>query len=170
MTEVRSAEAMTHEPVGSPEDEAMSLRLHRFSSWVSLALILVCNGILALGVWGSGVNLDRIIRLPDVFNPIGDVCLRFVWHNVAGAKEPVRLCNEWIQLSDPSGEPHRLQTETAVVQAADGRLYFDHGARMGYQAFVLTAFVGGVIAGGVATKRWLIGRYRTRLGLAESKA
>jgi hypothetical protein len=170
MTDVRRAGATTHEPVDSPDDEATSRRLHRFSSWVSLALILLCNGVLALGVWGSGVNLDRIIRLPEVFNPLSDVCLRFGWHNVAGAKDPVRLCNEWIQLSDPSGESHTLKTETTVVQGADGRLYFDHGARMGYQAFVLAAFVGGVIAGGVAAKRWLIGRYRARLGLAGSKA
>ena len=169
MTEAQSAESTIQQPAGSEEDQA-SRRLHRFSTWVSLALILLCNGVLALGVWGSGVNLDRIVRFPEVFNPSGDVCLRFGWHKVAGAKEPVRLCNEWIQLSDPSGEPHTLQTETTVVQAVDGWLYFDHGARMGYQSVLLAAFVAGVIAGGMATKRWLIGRYRMRLGLAGSKA
>jgi hypothetical protein len=147
-------------------DEGRRTRLRRYSLVVTGLLILACNGIVALTVWGMGINLNRLVRLPEIFNPANDVCLRFGWHDVKGTAEPVRLCNEWIRLSDPTGESHRLQQETHVVQGADGKLYFDHGARMGYQAFGLFAWVMAVVAAGVVVQRRLIARYRLRLGLA----
>ncbi len=148
-------------------DEGRRTKLQRYS-WVVTGLLSLTGGaVVALTVWGTGIKVNQLVRLPEIFNPSSDVCLRFGWHDVKGAAEPVRLCNEWIQLSDPTGEPHRLQQETHVVQGADGKLYFDHGTRMGYQAFGLGAWVMVIMAGGVAMKRRLIARYRLRLGLAE---
>jgi hypothetical protein len=77
----------------------------------------------------------------------------------------VQLCHEWINLSDPSGKTHIFHKETKVVRGGDGKLYFDHGAQVDYRLFLLAAFVATVIALGVATKRRLIARYRTRLDM-----
>ena len=161
---------MSERPGLSPERREMEVdhlaRLRRYQLGVTLALILAGNGILALTVWGTGVDLDRLIRFPDVFNPVTDICLRFGWHDVSGASEPVRLCNEWIQLADAGGETHKWQKDTHVVRGADGILYFDHGTRMGWPAFGLFAWVVTVIVAGLAVKRRLMARYRVRLGSA----
>src|SRR5438034_10730840 len=62
--------------------------LRRYTLIVTVTLILTCNAILLLGIWGSGVNLDSIFRTPDIFNPSKDVCLRLSWHKVAGIAQP----------------------------------------------------------------------------------
>lgn len=153
-----------HQPNSEAEADKAG-RLRRYSYGVSAALIVVCNAIFLAGLWGSGVNLDALIKTPDVFDPVQDICLRFTWHRVVGAEEPVRLCNEWINLSDASGETHRFQKDTKVVRGGDGKLYFDHGAQVDDRLFLLAAFVAAVIALGVAAKRRLIARYRMRLDM-----
>jgi hypothetical protein len=126
-------------------------------------MIVLCNVIFLFVLWGSGVNLDSLIRTPDLFDPTQDVCLRLGWHKVTGAADPVELCNEWINLSDPSGETHRFQTDTKVVRGTDGKLYFDHPARVDYRLFLLGTFVVVVIVLGMLLKRYLIARYRVWL-------
>ncbi|MBM4134150.1 MAG: hypothetical protein FJ245_10310 [Nitrospira sp.] len=149
-----------------PDTDADKARkLRRYSHGVSAALIVACNAVFLAGLWGSGVNLDALIRTPDVFDSTKDVCLRFTWHRVIGADEPIQLCHEWIDLSDPSGETHIFHKETKVVRGGDGKLYFDHGAQVDYRLFLLAAFVALVIALGVTAKRRLIARYRMRLDM-----
>lgn len=158
---------MQSQPAQPPEpaDNDTARKLRRYSYGVSAALIVVCNAVFLAGLWGSGINLDALIRTPDVFDTTKDVCLRFTWHRVIGANEPVQLCNEWINLSDPSGETHKFQPDTKIVRGGDGKLYFDHGAQVDYRLFLLAAFVALVIGLGVATKRYLIARYRMRLDM-----
>lgn len=91
-------------------------RLRRYSVLVTTALILVCNALLLLGIWGSDVNLEALFRVPEVFNPSRDICLRRSWHKVAGVEQPVQLCYEWINLSDPTGETHTFQDDAEVVR------------------------------------------------------
>jgi len=138
-------------------------RLRRYTHRVTAALILLCNAVLLVGVWVSGVNLDTLFTTPDRFNPNKDICVRQSWHKVAGLERPVQLCFEWINLADPSGETHKFQAETQVVKGADGKLYYDDGMRMDYRVFLLGAFVAVVVALGLALKRYLIARYRERL-------
>ena len=86
---------------------------------VSMAvMIAACNLLILLGVWISGVNPDALFTEPDHFNQSRDVCLRHSWHKVAGVQEPVRLCYEWINLSDPSGNTHVFQPDTDIVLGA----------------------------------------------------
>lgn len=147
---------------GLPE-ERKRRRLRRYTYAVSALMVVLCNVVFLLGLWGSGINLDTLIRTPDLFDPTKDVCLRLIWHKVAGAQDPVRLCNEWINLSDPSGDTHTFQKDTKVVQGADGKLYFDHPARVDYRLFLLGVFVVAVIVAGMLLKRYLIARYRLQL-------
>jgi hypothetical protein len=137
-------------------------RLRRYTFVVTTAMILLCNALLLLGIWGSGVNLDALFRLPDVFDPAQDICLRLSWHKVTGVERPVQLCYEWIHLSDPSGETHTFQNEAQVVKGADGKLHYDYGWTR-YRLIAFGGFVVAVTVFGVLVKRYLIARYRTRL-------
>ncbi|MBI4400761.1 MAG: hypothetical protein HY581_03925 [Nitrospirae bacterium] len=164
MLPANAESAISREPATQEQlDGGKAHRLRRYTYGVTAAMIVLCNAVFLLGVWGSGVNLDRLIRMPDLFDPTKDICLRLSWHKVAGLDQQVRLCSEWINLSDPSGDTHTFQRDTTVVQGADGKLYFDHGSRVDYRLFLLGAFVVAVIAFGLMLKRYLIARYRMRL-------
>ena len=152
------------------DEEHRREKVRRYAAWVTGLMILLCNAVFLLGIWGSGVNLDRLILFPEIFNPKQDVCLNLAWHKVVGMEERVRLCSEWIQLSDPSGETHKFQKDTQVVQGADGKLYFDHGVRVDYRLFLFVAFVAAVVVAGILLKRYLITRYRLRLETASAKS
>ncbi len=156
-----------HERQAQEDQQAKQLR--RYTSGVTAAMILLCNAVLLLGIWGSGVNLDTLFTMPDRFNPAKDICLRLSWRKVAGVERPVRLCSEWINLSDPSGETHKFQTETEVVKGADGTLYYDDGVYMNDRLFAFGAFVVAVVTLGIMLKRHLIARYRGQLATLANK-
>jgi hypothetical protein len=149
---------------GSGMDETLrQRRVRRFSVLITLALIVLCNAVILLGIWASGINLDGLFHTPDRFSLSRDVCLRYNWHKVSGVQQPVRLCYEWINLSDPTGNTHTFQENTDIVLGADGKLHYEHGGRVDPRLFVLLAFVGAVLALGMAVSRRLIARYRLRL-------
>lgn len=151
------------------ETERREEKVRRFATRMTIVVILVCNTVVLGGIRVSGLNLDRLILTPDVYNPQKDVCVRSGWQRVAGVDKPVRLCSEWINLSDPSGETHTFQRETTVVQGADGKLYFDHGPRVDYRLLLLGVFVLLVIGVGIWLNRALIARYRLRLEVAGTR-
>lgn len=137
-------------------------RVRRFSVLITLMLIVLCNAIILLSIWASGINLDGLFRTPDRFSPSRDVCLRYNWHKVSGVQQPVRLCYEWINLSDPTGNTHTFQEDTDIVLGADGKLHYEHGERVDSRLFVLLAFAGTVLALGMALSKFVIARYRLR--------
>lgn len=147
----------------SREDEKRAAKVRRFTAVVTIGLILLCNMTLLFGVWVSGVNLDELVTSPDIFNAKQDVCLRLTWERVAGAKDPVRVCSEWINLADPSGTPHHLAKDIGVRQGPDGRYYFDRGVRADFRLMGLGIFVGAVLLFGWWVRRYLVGRYRLYL-------
>lgn len=137
--------------------------VRRYSRTVTLVLIVLCNAVFLLGVWLSGVNLDELVKTPDLFNPTSDICLRLSWQRLAGAPDPVRICSEWINLSDPSGKPHVLDSNTKVKQGPDGRYYVDRGIQADYRLIGFVAFVAAVLMSGLVIRRYLVARYRLRL-------
>jgi hypothetical protein len=138
-------------------------RVRRFSVLVTLALILLCNAVILLGIRASGINLDSLFHAPDHFSPGRDVCLRYNWRKVSGVQQPVRLCYEWINFSDPTGNTHTFQDDTDIVIGADGKLHYAHGEQVDSRLFLLLAFAGAVLAAGMALSKFLITRYRVRL-------
>lgn len=143
--------------------DAQHAQVRRYGLWVTLGMMVLCNAIFLGGMWLSGVTFEQFIRIPDIFNPRQDICLRFIWRHVEGDDQPVRLCSEWILLSDPSGETHTLQKDTEVVKGGDGKLYFEYGAQVDYRVLVFGAFVIAIIIFGIWLKRYLIRRYRRHL-------
>jgi len=143
--------------------ESRQALVRRFARVVSLAMIVFCNTIVFVGLWASGINLDELATTPDVFNSKQDICLRLGWQSVTGTAEPVRLCSEWINLSDRSGKTHQIQREIKLRQGPDGHYYVDRGGHADYRLLILMLFVVAVIAFGLAAKWYLVGRYRLRL-------
>jgi len=145
------------------DDQRRASKIRRFTVGVSLAIMILCNAIVLFGLWASGINLDELAATPDVFNSKQDICLRLGWKSVAGATDPVRLCSEWINLSDPSGKTHQIQRELKLKQGPDGQYYVDRGVRADYRLLILMLFVVAVIAFGLVAKWYLVSRYRLRL-------
>ena len=145
------------------DDQRRASKVRRFTIGVSLAIMILCNAIVLIGLWASGINLDELAATPDVFNSKQDICLRLGWKSVAGATDPVRLCSEWINLSDPSGKTHQIQREIKLRQGPDGQYYVDRGVRADYRLLILMLFVVAVIAFGLVAKWYLVSRYRLRL-------
>jgi hypothetical protein len=144
--------------------EARKALVRRFSRLVSLVLIIICNAIVLVGLWASGINLDELVANRDVFNSKKDVCLRFAWQPVAGTADSIRICSEWINLSDPSGKTHQLQQGIKFREGPEGgKYYVDQGERVDYRLLILVLVVMVVIALGVAAKWYLVSRYRLRL-------
>jgi hypothetical protein len=144
--------------------ESRQALVRRFARVVSLAMIVLCNAIVFVGLWASGINLDELVATPDVFNSKHDICLRLAWQPVAGTADPIRICSEWINLSDPSGKTHQLQREIKFRQGPDGGQYYvDEGEHADYRLLILVLAVVAVIAFGLALKWYLVSRYRLRL-------
>ncbi|MGE0642316.1 MAG: hypothetical protein AB7P24_01465 [Nitrospira sp.] len=150
------------------EETRRTSKIRRFSLAVSLALMLFCNAILFAGLKLSGINLDDLVKTPDLFNAKQDVCLRLSWQSLPGANEPVQLCSEWLNLSDPSGQPHYLSPDTKLKQAPDGHYYVDQAVQADYRLLMLMLFVAAIIVGGVKTKWLLVSRYRLHLESTDS--
>ncbi len=138
-------------------------QVRRVSVLVTLVMIVLCNAIILLTTWASGINLDRLLHTPDHFNASRDICLRYNWHKVSGVQQPVQLCYEWINFSDPTGNTHTFQPDTDIVLGADGKLHYEDRARVDARLFLLLAFAGTVLALGMAASKFLIARYRMRL-------
>jgi len=144
-------------------DLIRAAKVRRFTKLLTVALIVACNCVLLFGVWVSGVNLDELMKTPDLFDSKKDVCLRLTWQKVSGAPDPVRVCSEWINLADPTGTPHQLAKDLHVKQGPDGRYYFDRGIQADFRLLGLALFVGLVVAMAMWVRRYLVGRYRLRL-------
>jgi hypothetical protein len=157
--------------VDQPKTEGCSraVKIRRFSIGVSLALIVLCNVILFAGLTLTGINLDDLVKTPDVFNAKQDVCLRLTWQSLSGATEPIRVCSEWLNLSDPSGKTHSLQPDTKLKKGPDGQYYVDQGVQADYRLLMLILFVMVTIVGGVRAKWFLVSRYRLRLESADGR-
>ncbi|NGZ02631.1 MAG: hypothetical protein CV090_06240, partial [Nitrospira sp. WS238] len=96
-------------------------------------------------------------------------CLRLSRRSVPGENEPVRLCSEWLNLSDSSGSPHYLSPDTKLKKGVDGFYYVDQGVQADYRLLVLMLFVAAIIIGGVRVKWFLVSRYRLRLESADGR-
>jgi hypothetical protein len=145
------------------DDQRRAKKIRRFTIGVSLALIVLCNTIMLVGLWASGINLDELATPPDVYNSKKDICLRFGWQSVTGSAEPVQLCSEWINLSDKSGKTHQFQQGVKLRPGPDGQYYVDQGNRADYRLLLMGLIVVVVIVFGLAAKWYLVGWYRLHL-------
>jgi hypothetical protein len=138
-------------------------RVRQYATRVTVVLMALCSAVLLTGFYGSGVNVGGLVRMPERYNVKEDHCVRWADVKVRGEEQWVRVCSEWLRTTDPSGETHKFQKETQVVKAADGKLYFDDGQLVDRRLWYVALFVIAVAAAGVAARRYLVTRYRSRL-------
>jgi len=146
------------------------MKVRRYAKWVTVGMILLCNLLLLLGVRVSGVNLDELMKAPDLYDSKQDVCLRLTWERVTGAAEPVRLCSEWINLGDPSGQSHLLSKDVKVRQGPNGQYYIDQGVQADFRLLGLALFVVAVLSLGMWARQMLVSRYRLQLDMATPRS
>ena len=74
-------EAPTRAPEASDGDRRARL-VRRYATRVTVVLMILCPALFFLGLWVSDIRADQLFRLPDVFHPTSDVCLRLGWQQV----------------------------------------------------------------------------------------
>ena len=140
-----------------------SPQVKRFTYLVTGFLIIVCNGLLLLGLWVSGIDLDMVLSKPQLYDPANGHCVGVKWEKVAGAEGLVKVCSEWLDFSDISGHTHSLPEGKSLAMGADGNLYFPGQAAENYRLIALMIFAIVVMAAGMWMKGVLIAKYRVYL-------
>jgi hypothetical protein len=156
------------EPRPAGEQE-ITARVRRFSVRLAVAFIIGVNALFLLGLWASGLDLDKVFGDRDFFDPVRDVCLRLAWYTPAGEKDPVRLCKEWINLGDDSGKVHNNDKDMQIVKGADGKVYASAQNPGDGRVIALLLFIIAIVGAGMWLQRFLIARYRARLATTPEK-
>ncbi len=147
----------------SSEKPDQSSRIRRFTLMITVVLIVVCNALLFLGLWVSGVDLESALAKPELFDPANGHCVGVQWEKVTGAEGLVKVCSEWLDFSDISGQTHSLAPGKALAMDADGNLYFPGQDKENYRLIALMIFAIVVIVLGMWIKRQLIAKYQVYL-------
>jgi len=111
----------------------------------------------------SGVDLDIALSKPELYDPENGYCVRVGFAKVEGAKGPMQLCTEWLELSDPSGHTHHIREGIGLAMGADGQLYYQARQEENFRLIALLMFVIVVIGSGMWAKRFLISWYQLQL-------
>ncbi len=134
-----------------------------FRRGVTASLIVICNLILLGALWGSGLDLDDVLTNAGLYDPQAGHCLRVAWVDVAGAEGPVRVCSEWLDVTDPTGRVHALKEGEPLAMSVDGNLYYANARHRDLWLLGLVIFAGAVIWLGMRVKRALLTWYESRL-------
>ena len=145
------------------EDPRQAALVRRYATRVTVVLMVLCPSLFLAGMWGSGVQPEQLFAIPEYYKPSSDICIRQGWQRVAGKDNLVRVCSEWLDTTDPSGETHQMQKRIQIVESADGRLYYDAGSRADWHLAAFVAFVAAILAFGWFVRRYLVARYRRQL-------
>ncbi len=145
------------------DHEEKSRRVKRFTTIVTIGLMIGCNALLLLGLWVSGVDLETTLAKPELYDPANGHCIGVQWAKVAGAEGLVKVCTEWIDFSDMTGKTHSLPPGRMLAMGADGNLYFSGQSGENYRLIALMIFAIVVMASGIWIKRRLIANYHLRL-------
>ena len=82
---------------------------------------------------------------------------------VGGVDQPIKVCTEWLDLSDPSGKTHTIQQGRTLTVGTDGELHYEYQRNEDYRLIGLVICVMLVFGIGMWVKQYLIARYRMRL-------
>ena len=126
-------------------------------------MIVLCNALLLLGLWVSGIDLDVALSKPEFYDPKNGYCVRVALAHVVGVDRPIQICAEWLELSDPSGNTHHIREGLGLTMGADGQLRYQTRQMENFRLIALVVFVIVVIGSGMWAKRYLISRYQLLL-------
>jgi len=135
-------------------------RVKRFTLVVTGALIIGCNALLLAGLWVSAVDLETALSKPELYDPANGHCVRVMWSKIVGADGLVKVCTEWLDFSDISGETHVLPEGKTLAMGPDGNLYFSGQSADNYRLIALMIFAIVVMVSGMWMKRVMIAKYQ----------
>jgi len=138
-------------------------RIRWFRFVVTMVLIIVCNGLLLGGLWASGLDLDFVLTNSELYDPAISHCVGVTWTKVSGVSGPIRVCSEWLDTTDPTGQVHQLRKNEPLAMGSDGNLYYQNARKAQHQLLGLLAFTIVVIFSGMRLKRFLIKWYQLRV-------
>ena len=138
-------------------------RFRWFSFWITLLLIIVCNGMLLGALWASGLDLDFVLTNSELYDPASGHCVGVAWMKVSGVDSPIQVCSEWLDTTDPTGQVHTLRTNEPLAMGPDGNLYYQNARNADLQLLALLVFTIAVIFSGMRLKRFLITWYQLQL-------
>jgi hypothetical protein len=141
----------------------VAARVRWFAVRLTIGFILAANVLFLFALWISGLDLDQVFGEQDLFDPVRDVCLRMAWYRPQGERDPVRLCKEWINLKDSSGQVHKFEKDAPITKGKDGKFYVQPPNPGDGRIIALLIFVIAVVVTGMWAQRVLIARYRSRL-------
>ena len=141
----------------------VAARVRWFTIRLTIGFIIAANALFLSALWVSGLDLDQVFGERDLFDPVRDVCLRMAWYRPQGEQDPVRLCKEWINLKDNSGQVHKFDKDVPITKSRDGKFYIHPPNSGDGRIIVLLIFVIALVAAGMWAERVLIARYRARL-------
>ncbi|GJL65906.1 MAG: hypothetical protein NPIRA05_08770 [Nitrospirales bacterium] len=137
-------------------------RLIWFSRGVTVVLILVCNGLLVFGWWMSGLNLDVALSKPELYDVSSHYCVKVTFMKVVGVERPMKVCTEWLDLADPSGNTHTIREGQALTVGVNGALHYQEQRNEDYRLIGLVLFVILVMGSGMWAKQYVIAQYVRR--------
>ena len=140
-----------------------SRRVRQFTLVVTGALIIGCNALLLAGLWVSEVDLETTLSKPELYDPANGHCVRVMWSKIEGADGFVKVCAEWLDFSDISGQTHVLPEGKTLAMGPDGNIYFSGNDADNFRLIALMIFAIVVIASGMWIKRVLIAKYHEHL-------
>lgn len=139
-----------------------------FRRGITFGLIVVCNVMLLVALWFSGLDLDFVLTNSELYDPESGHCVGVAWADVSGVEGPIRVCSEWLDTTDPTGRVHTLRSGEPLAMSVDGNLYYENARNADHWVLGLLLFTVGVIYLGMRTKRGLLTWYETRLRQHES--
>jgi hypothetical protein len=145
------------------DNARVSQRMKRFTFFVTGGLIIGCNALLLAGLWLSGIDLETALSKPELYDPANGHCVRVKWSKIEGADGLIKVCTEWLDFSDITGETHVLPEGKSLAMGPDGNLYFSGDAADNYRLIALMIFAIVVMASGMWMKRVLIVKYHAYL-------
>lgn len=136
---------------------------HWFRRGITLVLIVICNLMLLGALWVSGLDLDFVLTNAELYDPQGGHCVRVAWAEVSGTEGLVRVCSEWLDTTDPTGQVHSLRAGEPLAVDGEGNLYYENARKAEPRLLGLMIFVAAVIYLGTWSKRCLLTWYEARL-------
>lgn len=142
-------------------------RVRRFAVVITIVLIVLCNSLLLLGLWVSGVDLETALHAPEFYDPRSGYCVRTGWAQVVGRDRPMQVCVEWLELDDPSGNTHHMRQGRPLVVSDTGQWHYQGQPDEDRRLLFLLMFIVAVIGGGIWLKYTLLRKYQRYIRASE---
>jgi hypothetical protein len=143
------------------------LKFERYRYRTLWMIMLGCSGIFLSGIWLTGVDMETLFERQEKFKPAESDCIQTGWIRAAQEEQLVKVCNAWVNLSDPTGRIHRLQGAELVKQP-NGSYEIQYEERINYRLLAMIGFVCSIGFIGHWLHNYLIKRYRAKLGEAQT--